>query len=79
MLPLSAAVFFTSGFAALLYQVIWQRLLVLFSGADLYSVTIIVASFMGGMGVYLSRSIFFIAAGRLDRASDPSPACRESS
>jgi len=51
MLPLSAAIFFTSGFAALLYQVIWQRLLVLFSGADLYSVTIIVASFMGGMGI----------------------------
>jgi len=41
-----AVIFFTSGFAALLYQVIWQRLLVLFSGADLYSVTIIVASFM---------------------------------
>jgi predicted membrane-bound spermidine synthase len=51
MLSVSAAIFFTSGFAALLYQVIWQRLLVLFSGADLYSVTIIVASFMGGMGV----------------------------
>src|SRR5262245_44902123 len=51
MVPLSAAAFFASGFAALLYQVIWQRLLVLFSGADLYSVTIIVASFMGGMGV----------------------------
>ena len=46
MLPLSATAFFASGFAALLYQVIWQRLLVLFSGADLYSVTIIVASFM---------------------------------
>ncbi len=50
MVFLSAAVFFASGFAALLYQVIWQRLLVLFSGADLYSVTIIVAAFMGGMG-----------------------------
>src|SRR6476619_1508740 len=51
MLPLSAAAFFASGFAALLYQVIWQRLLVLFSGADVSSDTIIVASFMGGMGV----------------------------
>jgi len=50
-LGVGSAIFFTSGFAALLYQVIWQRLLVLFSGADLYSVTIIVASFMGGMGV----------------------------
>jgi spermidine synthase len=50
MIFVSTAVFFASGFAALLYQVIWQRLLVLFSGADLYSVTIIVAAFMGGMG-----------------------------
>lgn len=43
-------VFFASGFAALLYQVIWQRMLALFSGADVFSVTIIVAAFMGGLG-----------------------------
>jgi spermidine synthase len=42
--------FFTSGFAALLYQMVWQRLLTFFSGADVYSVTIIVAAFMGGLG-----------------------------
>jgi len=44
------AIFFTSGFAALLYQVIWQRLLGIFSGVDLYSVTIIVAAYMAGLG-----------------------------
>lgn len=44
------AVFFASGFAALLYQVIWQRLLAIFSGADVFSVTIIVAAFMAGLG-----------------------------
>ena len=49
MLPL--LVFFLSGFAALLYQVVWQRLLVIFSGADVYSVTVIVAAFMGGLGI----------------------------
>lgn len=43
-------VFFASGFAALLYQVVWQRMLALFSGADVFSVTIIVAAFMGGLG-----------------------------
>jgi spermidine synthase len=43
--------FFVSGFAALLYQVIWQRVLTLFSGADVYSVTIIVAAFMAGLGL----------------------------
>ena len=46
LLPL----FFGSGFAALLYQMVWQRLLTLFGGADVYSVTIIVASFMAGLG-----------------------------
>src|ERR1700693_607024 len=44
-------VFFVSGFAALLYQVIWQRLLVFFSGSDIYSVTLIVTAFMAGLGV----------------------------
>lgn len=45
------AVFFLSGFAALLYQVVWQRMLVLFSGADVYASTLIVAAFMAGLGV----------------------------
>lgn len=42
--------FFASGFAALLYQTIWQRILGFFSGVDVYSVTITVAAFMGGVG-----------------------------
>src|SRR6185503_4835524 len=42
--------FFVSGFAALLYQIIWQRIMTFFGGADLYSVTIIVSAFMGGLG-----------------------------
>jgi spermidine synthase len=44
-------VFFTSGFAALLYQVIWQRMLAIFSGADVYSAIIIVSAFMAGLGI----------------------------
>ena len=48
---LALAVVFLSGFAALLYQVIWQRLLVFFSGADVHSVTLIVAAFMAGLGI----------------------------
>lgn len=43
-------VFFASGFASLLYQTIWQRILALFGGADVYSGTIIVAAFMAGLG-----------------------------
>jgi predicted membrane-bound spermidine synthase len=50
-LSLALFLFFLSGFSALLYQVIWQRMLALFSGADVYSVTLIVAAFMGGLGL----------------------------
>jgi predicted membrane-bound spermidine synthase len=52
MIRLAAALtlFFVSGFAALLYQVIWQRLLVFFSGADVHSATVVVAAFMAGLG-----------------------------
>ena len=42
--------FFLSGFSALLYQVVWQRMLGCFAGIDVYSVTITVAAFMGGLG-----------------------------
>jgi spermidine synthase len=43
--------FFISGFSALLYQVVWQRLLGLFSGSDVRSVTIVVSAFLAGLGV----------------------------
>ncbi|MDQ3418365.1 MAG: fused MFS/spermidine synthase [Acidobacteriota bacterium] len=50
-LTLSSSAFFISGFAALTYQIVWQRLLVLPIGADVYSTTIIVAAFMAGLGI----------------------------
>ena len=43
-------VFVASGIAALVYQTIWQRMLTLFGGADVFSVTIVVAAFMAGLG-----------------------------
>lgn len=43
-------VYFLSGFCALLYQTAWQRLLGLFTGADVRSVTIIVAAYLAGLG-----------------------------
>ncbi|MEY4642024.1 MAG: hypothetical protein RLZZ227_2018 [Pseudomonadota bacterium] len=44
------AIYFLSGFSALLYQVVWHRLLAIFSGSDLYATTTIVAAFMAGLG-----------------------------
>jgi len=51
MLTFTLLVFFISGFAALLYQVAWQRMLVIFSGADVYSATIVVSAYMAGLGL----------------------------
>ncbi|RYE92839.1 MAG: hypothetical protein EOO75_05760 [Myxococcales bacterium] len=45
------AVFCLSGFAALLYQVVWQRALFALLGINLESVTVIVTAFMLGLGV----------------------------
>jgi spermidine synthase len=50
-LPTLLFVFFISGFTALLYQVVWQRLLGLFSGSDVRSVSIVVASYLAGLGL----------------------------
>lgn len=55
--------FFLSGFAALLYQVIWQRLLVFYTGSDTISISLIVSAFMTGLG------LGYLVGGRLaDRA-----------
>jgi spermidine synthase len=43
-------VFFLSGFAALLYQVVWQRSLFAIYGINLESVTVVVTAFMLGLG-----------------------------
>jgi spermidine synthase len=44
-------VFFASGFAAILYQIIWQRTLFALLGINIESVTVVVTSFMLGLGV----------------------------
>lgn len=43
--------FFVSGFAALLYQVVWVRQLEILLGSSTLSATAVVASFMGGMAI----------------------------
>jgi len=47
---IAGLIFFASGLAALVYQIVWQRLLVIFSGSHVHSATIIVAAFMAGLG-----------------------------
>jgi spermidine synthase len=43
--------FFLSGVAALVYQVVWQRILTLHTGVGVVSMALIVASFMAGLGI----------------------------
>lgn len=51
MLLPAAVLFFLSGTAALVYQVAWQRMLALHTGLGVYSVALIVAAFMAGLGI----------------------------
>jgi predicted membrane-bound spermidine synthase len=48
---LAAGFFVLSGAAALIYQVAWERLLALTTGVGIYSVAIITAAFMAGLGI----------------------------
>ena len=45
------AVFLLSGFAALLYQIVWQRALYAIYGINIESVTMVVTAFMLGLGL----------------------------
>jgi len=54
-----AAAFFASGFAALLYQTIWQRMLGMFAGSDAVTAAIVVGAFLLGLGLgSLAASLF---------------------
>lgn len=44
-------IFFFSGFAALVYQITWQRMLFTAFGVDLESITVIISVFMAGLGI----------------------------
>lgn len=57
-------IFFLSGMAALLYQLIWQRALFTFYGTNSESITAIVAAFMLGLG------LGSLVGGELSRRSD---------
>ena len=63
--------FFLSGAAALAYQVAWQRILALQTGVGLYSIAVIVAAFMLGLG--LGSHLGGVASTRVTarRALDP--------
>jgi hypothetical protein len=66
----AAGAFFASGAAALVYQVAWQRILALETGVGIYSIALIVAAFLAGLGVGSE------VAGRLSARLSPRGALR---
>jgi spermidine synthase len=51
ILYLFAVLFLISGAAGLVYQIVWARLLELYFGVTMVSVTLIVSAFMAGLGI----------------------------
>ena len=51
MLPLLTVLFFASGVCALIYQVMWLRLLALVFGVTVYAASTVLAGFMAGLAV----------------------------
>jgi spermidine synthase len=50
-MPRLAVAFFASGFAALLCQIVWQRMLGIFAGSDTVSAALVVGAFLAGLGL----------------------------
>jgi predicted membrane-bound spermidine synthase len=50
-MPRLAVAFFCSGFAALLCQIVWQRMLGIFAGSDTISAALVVGAFLAGLGL----------------------------
>ena len=48
--PVIVTIFFASGFAALIYQIIWQRALFTIFGINVEAVTVVVTGFLFGLG-----------------------------
>lgn len=66
LLPTLAILFFASGVSALIYQVLWLRLLALVFGVSVYATSTVLASFMAGL------ALGSYAGGRLgDRVRHP--------
>ena len=51
ILYLFASLFLISGAAGLIYEIVWERLLELYFGVTMISVTLIVSAYMAGLGV----------------------------
>ncbi|HET6823215.1 MAG TPA: fused MFS/spermidine synthase, partial [Anaerolineales bacterium] len=51
ILYLFASLFLISGAAGLIYEIVWERLLELYFGVTMVSVTLIVSAYMAGLGV----------------------------
>ncbi|WP_137126789.1 fused MFS/spermidine synthase [Roseomonas sp. HF4] len=51
MMSRLTAAFFATGFAALLCQIVWQRMLGIFAGSDTISAALVVGAFLAGLGL----------------------------
>ncbi len=65
-MPRLMLAFFCSGFAALLCQIVWQRMLGIFAGSDTISAALVVGAFLAGLG--LGSILGAYAADRLPPA-----------
>ncbi|MBL4664842.1 MAG: fused MFS/spermidine synthase [Nitrospinaceae bacterium] len=65
--PIVYFLFFVSGITALIYEIVWTRMLTLVFGHTVFSVSVVLAAFMAGLG--LGSYLFGHAADRLSSSS----------
>lgn len=66
--PIVYFLFFISGITALTYEIVWTRMLTLVFGHTVFSVSVVLAAFMAGLG--LGSYLFGYAVDRLPKTND---------
>ena len=66
--PLVYFLFFISGITALIYEIVWTRMLTLVFGHTVFSVSVVLAAFMAGLG--LGSYLFGYAVDRLTESNE---------
>jgi spermidine synthase len=66
--PIVYFLFFISGITALTYEIVWTRMLTLVFGHTVFSVSVVLAAFMAGLG--LGSYLFGYAVDRLPESND---------
>ena len=67
---------FASGFASLVYQILWAREFAVILGSTVHAISTVLAAFMGGLGIGSMQGRARLLGGQFEIHSEPGKGAR---